>query len=176
MRGEALILLDAKLTKSPLPHNAGSIFVSGSGSDPERPILTGDQPHNASFIYSPTAHNNSNGCDALLIKLIQRDEEEGSGCSTEGQWHCMTNSFQRCAQGHWSMKMNMAEGTKCVPAGYTDDYNFRIEHEGKDDDNGGNRSDENRSNSGASLEAWTSNIAIAVMAISSLWAALGVIV
>ncbi|KAF5227578.1 hypothetical protein FAUST_11683 [Fusarium austroamericanum] len=109
-------------------------------------------------------------------KLIQRDEEEGSGCSTEGQWHCMTNSFQRCAQGHWSMKMNMAEGTKCVPAGYTDDYNFRIEHEGKDDDNGGNRSDENRSNSGASLEAWTSNIAIAVMAISSLWAALGVIV
>ncbi|CAG1963175.1 unnamed protein product [Fusarium graminearum] len=109
-------------------------------------------------------------------KLIQRDEEEGSGCSTEGQWHCMTNSFQRCAQGHWSMKMNMAEGTKCVPEGYTDDYNFRIEHEGKDDDNGGNRSDENRSNSGASLEAWTSNIAIAVMAISSLWAALGVIV
>ncbi|QPC66728.1 hypothetical protein HYE67_008959 [Fusarium culmorum] len=109
-------------------------------------------------------------------KLIQRDEEEGSGCSTEGQWHCMTNSFQRCAQGHWSMKMNMAEGTKCVPAGYTDDYNFRIEHEGKDDDNGDNRSDENRSNSGASLGAWTSNIAIAVMAISSLWAALGVIV
>ncbi|UZP33402.1 hypothetical protein NXS19_001218 [Fusarium pseudograminearum] len=109
-------------------------------------------------------------------KLIQRDEEEGSGCSTEGQWHCMTNSFQRCAQGHWSMKMNMAEGTKCVPAGYTDDYNFRIEHEGKDDDNGDNRSDENRSNSGTSLGAWNSNTVMAVVAISSLWAALGVIV
>ncbi|KAH7005575.1 hypothetical protein EDB82DRAFT_490612 [Fusarium venenatum] len=107
-------------------------------------------------------------------KLIQRDEEEGSGCSTEGQWHCMTNSFQRCAEGHWSMKMNMAEGTKCVPAGYTDDFNFRIEHEGNDHDNKEDRSDENRSNGGASLGARNSNSITAIAVISSLWAVLGV--
>ncbi|RGP64036.1 extracellular protein [Fusarium sporotrichioides] len=109
-------------------------------------------------------------------KLIQRDEEEGSGCSTEGQWHCMTNSFQRCAEGHWSMKMNMAEGTKCVPAGYTDDFNFRIEHEGNGDQNEENRSDENTSNGGASLGVWNSNSGLAVALVSSLWAVLAITV
>ncbi|KAG8675090.1 hypothetical protein FPOAC2_01134 [Fusarium poae] len=107
--------------------------------------------------------------------LIQRDEEEGSGCSTEGQWHCMTNSFQRCAEGHWSMKMNMAEGTKCVPAGYTDDFNFRIEHEGNNHDNEEDQSDENRSNGRTSPGARNSNSLAVVVIVSSLWTALGFI-
>ncbi|RGP66514.1 extracellular protein [Fusarium longipes] len=109
-------------------------------------------------------------------KLIQRDEEEGSGCSTEGQWHCMTNSFQRCAGGHWSMKMAMAEGTKCVPAGYTDDFNFRIEREGNDDD-GENQRDENRNNNGgSSLGTRNSNSVITVAVASSLWVILEALV
>ncbi|KAL6919814.1 hypothetical protein FSHL1_003792 [Fusarium sambucinum] len=146
--------------ESPLLHNTGP-SPSVSGSDLERSISTGDQHQNAYFIRSPTTHNNSDSYYALLM--------------SQGQWHCMTNSFQRCAEGHWSMKMNMAEGTKCVPAGYTDDFNFRIEHEGNDHDNEEDRSDENRSNGGASLGARNSNSLIAIAVISFLWAVLGVI-
>ncbi|KAH7218604.1 hypothetical protein DER44DRAFT_40525 [Fusarium oxysporum] len=63
--------------------------------------------------------------------LFQRDEEAGSGCSTEGQWHCMTNSFQRCAGGHWSIKMAMAEGTKCEPRDYYRGYFLFVDCSGK---------------------------------------------
>ncbi|KAM0240089.1 hypothetical protein ACHAP5_008118 [Fusarium lateritium] len=63
---------------------------------------------------------------------------------------------KRCAGGHWSMKMAMAEGTKCVPGGYTDDYNFRIERDGDrdddDDDEDRDRSSESQSSDGASLK------------------------
>lgn len=102
--------------------------------------------------------------------LFQRDEEAGSGCSTEGQWHCMTNSFQRCAGGHWSIKMAMAEGTKCEPAGYTDDYNFRIEHDGQG--NGDGRA-EGQSSRGSNLGSRASVSGITIVAISCLWIALG---
>ncbi|KAH7197326.1 uncharacterized protein B0J16DRAFT_327936 [Fusarium flagelliforme] len=103
--------------------------------------------------------------------LITRDEDEGSSCSTEGQWHCMTNSFQRCAQGHWSIKMNMAEGTKCTPAGYTDDFNFRIEREGDNDDDE-NRSDESRSNSASGVKL---DSVVMLVVVSLLWVVLGIV-
>ncbi|KAF5671738.1 hypothetical protein FHETE_3951 [Fusarium heterosporum] len=92
----------------------------------------------------------SSNSDNTHVTLLQRDEDVGSGCSTEGQWHCMTNSFQRCAGGQWSIKMAMAEGTKCVPGGYTDDYNFRIERDGERQDENRDGSNENQSN-GASV-------------------------
>ncbi|ROW08024.1 hypothetical protein VPNG_06063 [Cytospora leucostoma] len=32
----------------------------------------------------------------------------GSACS-EGEWNCMTTSFQRCASGEWSVVMDTAD-------------------------------------------------------------------
>src|SRR5687768_14281747 len=40
--------------------------------------------------------------------LRQRAEAAGSGCSPEGQWNCMTTTWQRCASGVWSVEMQMA--------------------------------------------------------------------
>ena len=81
----------------------------------------------------------------------------------------MTNSFQRCAGGHWSIKMAMAEGTKCEPAGYTDDYNFRIEHDGQG--NGDGRA-EGQSSRGSNLDSRASASGITIVVISCLWIAL----
>ncbi|KAK3379198.1 hypothetical protein B0T24DRAFT_610963 [Lasiosphaeria ovina] len=48
-----------------------------------------------------------------------------SGCGgSEGQWNCMTSSWQRCAAGRWSVVMQCADGTHCTPAGLT--YDFRV--------------------------------------------------
>jgi hypothetical protein len=52
-------------------------------------------------------------------------ESAGAGCSTEGQWNCMTTSWQRCASGKWSVIMQMSAGTICTPSGFTTD--FRIQ-------------------------------------------------
>ncbi|XP_044724733.1 uncharacterized protein HRG_02629 [Hirsutella rhossiliensis] len=60
--------------------------------------------------------------------LARRAEAEGSSCSPEGQWNCITNTWQRCAGGRWSVVMDSAAGTVCRPAGQTSD--FRIEHDG----------------------------------------------
>jgi hypothetical protein len=68
--------------------------------------------------------------------LSARAEAAGSECPTEGQWNCMTTSWQRCASGVWSLEMAMAQGTRCSPAGFTDD--FHIEHDGSSNGNGGN--------------------------------------
>lgn len=82
----------------------------------------------------------------------------------------MTNSFQRCAGGHWSIKMAMAEGTKCEPAGYTDDYNFRIEHDGQG--NGDGRA-EGQSSRGSNLGSRASSNGITLVVIFCLWITLG---
>ncbi|KAI1031703.1 hypothetical protein LB504_001008 [Fusarium proliferatum] len=92
--------------------------------------------------------------------LSQRDEEAGSGCSTEGQWHC----------GHWSIKMAMAEGTKCEPAGYTNDYNFRIEHDGQG--NGDGRAG-GQSSRGSNLGSRASASGITIVVISCLCITVG---
>lgn len=68
--------------------------------------------------------------------------------------------------------MNMAEGTKCTPAGYTDDFNFRIEREGDNDDDDENRSDESRSNSASGVKL--DNVVMLVV-VSLLWVALGTV-
>ncbi|KAK0392579.1 hypothetical protein NLU13_2074 [Sarocladium strictum] len=77
---------------------------------------------------SATLHHNE-------ASLVARAEAAGSGCSLEGQWNCMTTTWQRCASGVWSVEMQMASGTRCVPSGFTDD--FRIEHDGTVNGEGG---------------------------------------
>ena len=54
------------------------------------------------------------------LDLRQPDMSAGAACSPEGQWNCMTNSFQRCASGIWSPVMSCAQGTQCSPAGLSD--------------------------------------------------------
>ncbi|KAL7960939.1 hypothetical protein V8C34DRAFT_44389 [Trichoderma compactum] len=44
----------------------------------------------------------------------------GEMCSPEGQWNCMTTSWQRCASGMWSAVIPCAAGTICQPVGLTD--------------------------------------------------------
>lgn len=59
---------------------------------------------------------------------IERRQEisVGSSCAgAEGQWNCMTNSFQRCGSGQWSEVQQCALGTKCSPSGLT--YQFHVD-------------------------------------------------
>ncbi|KAI0910550.1 hypothetical protein F4823DRAFT_561729 [Ustulina deusta] len=53
----------------------------------------------------------------------------GSSCDgSEGQWNCMTSSFQRCGSGQWSEVQQCALGTQCSPAGLT--YEFHVDFAG----------------------------------------------
>ncbi|KAH6676909.1 hypothetical protein F5X68DRAFT_213592 [Plectosphaerella plurivora] len=59
--------------------------------------------------------------------LFRREQSEGSACpDSEGQWNCMRTRWQRCASGHWSVVMDMSEGTVCEPSGLT--YEFNVDH------------------------------------------------
>ncbi|KAG6005404.1 hypothetical protein E4U21_000184 [Claviceps maximensis] len=69
--------------------------------------------------------------------LFRREQAAGSRCAPEGQWNCMTNSFQRCASGQWSVVMNCAAGTACSPVGLS--VEFRIQHDGSVDGSGSRR-------------------------------------
>ncbi|RYC59612.1 hypothetical protein CHU98_g6592 [Xylaria longipes] len=53
----------------------------------------------------------------------------GSSCAgAEGQWNCMTSSFQRCGSGRWSEVQQCALGTQCSPSGLT--YQFHVDFAG----------------------------------------------
>lgn len=57
--------------------------------------------------------------------LHQRSEDPGSVCDQEGQWKCMSTSWQRCASGRWSVIMSTAIGTTCAPLGLTADFHIQ---------------------------------------------------
>ncbi|RYC64360.1 hypothetical protein CHU98_g1843 [Xylaria longipes] len=47
----------------------------------------------------------------------------GSSCAdSEGQWDCMTSSFQRCTASQWSEVQQCALSTRCSPAGLTHEF------------------------------------------------------
>lgn len=74
-----------------------------------------------------TSRRNNDGTLSPSILLPRADP--GSGCDgSEGQWNCMTHSFQRCAAGLWSEVMQCADGTECSPAGLT--YDFLVDFTG----------------------------------------------
>ncbi|KAI1131767.1 hypothetical protein F5Y10DRAFT_261929 [Nemania abortiva] len=67
--------------------------------------------------------------DTPRTPLSRRDDEmtAGSSCAgSEGQWNCMTSSFQRCGSGQWSDVQQCALGTKCTPSGLT--YEFHVDY------------------------------------------------
>ena len=68
------------------------------------------------------------GILAPAVELQKRELAVGSSCSAEGQWNCMTRSWQRCASGQWSAVINCAAGTICTPSGQT--MEFRVDYDG----------------------------------------------
>ncbi|KUI54872.1 hypothetical protein VP1G_02283 [Cytospora mali] len=59
----------------------------------------------------------------LLINRTVDEMAVGSACAGfEGEWYCMTTSFQRCASGQWSDVIDTADGTICEPSGLTNDF------------------------------------------------------
>ncbi|KAH6608667.1 hypothetical protein Trco_002013 [Trichoderma cornu-damae] len=84
------------------------------------PILTYDQPS-----LEPISH--LSGAGSLNSSAPRLDRTFGEACSPEGQWNCMTTSWQRCASGTWSAVVQCAAGTICQPSSLTD-Y-ITIEHE-----------------------------------------------
>lgn len=61
----------------------------------------------------------------LSSPLFFKRATAGQDCTgSEGMWNCMTNSFQRCASGRWSVVMECAAGTQCSPSGTG--YQFNI--------------------------------------------------
>jgi hypothetical protein len=76
-----------------------------------------------------------------------------SACSgSEGQWNCMTNSWQRCASGQWSVVMNCAAGTICQPAGLT--YDFHVVATGASGNTGSSSSSISASKSRRTVLLW----------------------
>ncbi|EHK17484.1 uncharacterized protein TRIVIDRAFT_43445 [Trichoderma virens Gv29-8] len=85
------------------------------------PILTFDEP-SLELLSRTDSHNSSD--PRSNPPLLQ---PAGGMCSPEGQWNCMTTSWQRCASGMWSAAVPCATGTICQPFGLTDF--ITIEHE-----------------------------------------------
>ncbi|KAL7912043.1 hypothetical protein GGI35DRAFT_468410 [Trichoderma velutinum] len=87
------------------------------------PMLTRDEP-TLETLSRTDSHNSSDPhprSNSLLVRPM------GEMCSPEGQWNCMTTSWQRCASGMWSSVIPCAAGTICQPSGLTDF--ITIEHE-----------------------------------------------
>ncbi|KAF4123399.1 hypothetical protein GMORB2_6100 [Geosmithia morbida] len=72
-------------------------------------------------------------------------QEPGSSCSSEGEWNCMGDSWQRCAAGRWSIVVSTAKGTECTPQGMADDISTE-DKDGSDDDDDDDGSDGNDGN------------------------------
>lgn len=60
--------------------------------------------------------------------LLRRNETVGSSCDSEGQWNCMTDSWQRCASGEWSKVVDCADGTRCEPSGQSMEFRIRFDN------------------------------------------------
>lgn len=75
----------------------------------------------------------------------------GSGCGgSEGQWNCMGSSWQRCADGIWSVEMPSSDGTICSPSGLH--YDIEILHSEEQGDNDGEEPDTSHAALGPSLD------------------------
>ncbi|KAL7815302.1 hypothetical protein V8C44DRAFT_324103 [Trichoderma aethiopicum] len=86
-------------------------------------VLSGtDSSHNASDIQLPPPYSQLAQPDVRPRQPIIA----GEACFPEGQWNCMTTSWQRCASGSWSAVVPCATGTMCQPFGLTD--HITIEH------------------------------------------------
>ncbi|KAI0203920.1 hypothetical protein F4808DRAFT_392626 [Astrocystis sublimbata] len=85
-------------------------------------------------------NHNDNKAGTMMAAENRLDQEElsdntlerrqqmsvGSSCAgSEGQWNCMSSSFQRCGSGRWSDVQQCALGTQCSPSGLT--FQFHVD-------------------------------------------------
>ncbi|PTB67051.1 hypothetical protein BBK36DRAFT_1199370 [Trichoderma citrinoviride] len=132
------------------------------------PILTFNEPSMdlLHVLSRADSHNSSNlqqQQQPIIQPAVQPRQQQpidaGEACSPEGQWNCLTTSWQRCASGTWSGVVPCATGTICQPFGLTD--HITIEHtsdfnngEAHQEDNGrasgGKTGDDDRGKSGKS--------------------------
>ncbi|KAI1098215.1 hypothetical protein F4804DRAFT_133249 [Jackrogersella minutella] len=78
-----------------------------------------------SNITSPSATSENSAMNGEIM-IEKRQMSSGSSCDgSEGQWNCLTNQWQRCASGQWSVVMDCAVGTMCTPSGLT--YDFAVQ-------------------------------------------------
>ncbi|QUC18778.1 uncharacterized protein UV8b_03019 [Ustilaginoidea virens] len=104
--------------------------------------------------------------DTAASRMSKRAEAVGSSCSPEGQWNCMTRSFQRCASGQWSAVMNCASGTICTPSGHT--VEFRVQRDGGADGSwGASGSGGGFTTSSAGRKGVDGSLAIGLLALAS---------
>lgn len=98
--------------------------------------------------------------------LQARAEAVGGACSNEGQWNCMTHTWQRCASNRWSVIMDCAAGTICTPAGLTND--FRVQHDGSA--NGGTATSGGNPGPGTSSGSMNRAMSfVALLAVVGVW-------
>lgn len=106
------------------------------------PILTFDEPtlERISLVSAAEPQNDTLPSPAMTQPV-------GQMCSPEGQWNCMTSSFQRCASGSWSIAFPCAAGTICQPFGLTDHITIEYESTANNGhaEDGRNRGDCDRS-------------------------------
>ena len=73
-----------------------------------------------------------------IIHATGSEMSVGSDCSgSEGQWNCLTNSWQRCASQRWSVVMQCADGTICSPSGLSYDFHVEASNSGGTSSGGG---------------------------------------
>lgn len=103
------------------------------------PILTFDEPTLLERMHVSLLSANEPQNDTLPAPAMA--QPVGQACSPEGQWNCMTTSFQRCASGTWSGTIPCAAGTICQPFGLTDlitiEYESTANNGHADDGRGG---------------------------------------
>lgn len=96
--------------------------------------------------HSPPSPAQSTDASTTHSLTPRSQQAPGSACAgSEGQWNCMTTSWQRCAAGEWSAVMQCAAGTECAPAGLTYDFTVQATDAGQ-----GSSSDAGSSSSGQS--------------------------
>ncbi|KAI1142955.1 hypothetical protein F5Y05DRAFT_408411 [Hypoxylon sp. FL0543] len=80
------------------------------------------QPPSTSDLTDRSGSDEAANINETLL-LQKRQMSAGSSCSgSEGQWNCLTNQWQRCASGQWSVVVDCAAGTICTPSGLTYDF------------------------------------------------------
>ncbi|KAI1408861.1 hypothetical protein F5Y13DRAFT_171455 [Hypoxylon sp. FL1857] len=85
------------------------------------PSIPPSLPPSTSDLTGQSERNYASINDTSIIQ--KRQMSAGSSCSgSEGQWNCLTNQWQRCASGQWSVVMDCAAGTICTPSGLTYDF------------------------------------------------------
>ncbi|KAI0117148.1 hypothetical protein F4814DRAFT_415387 [Daldinia grandis] len=108
-----MIILLTEMLHLLTPLVLASLLASASSTRPPSSI--------PDFTNQPEIRNSGSRYSSVTIE--KRQMSEGSSCEgSEGQWNCLTNRWQRCAAGQWSVVMDCAAGTICTPAGLTDDF------------------------------------------------------